>query len=358
MAYYSGNAASHAALVAAIQAACVAEGWTLNGTVLSKSGCFFRVWADTYANAYPYIVGSGSAPTSPAQTYLWITGGTGVDGSSNLTGKLNSAAARLGNQYNGTNVPSAPFAFAFPVDYEIFIHGSPDEVYVVVNHDGDMYQHLAFGHSPLAQSTGGTGAWFGASFNPIPNASNFSAVSTANWIHAGAAWMSGGGNIPAWADQAPAPLFFAWSRNASNSASATSLSNMGDSGSPGPALAYNYWVHQGVDSVGWLHAGSALAAFPMLIRGPNVYNSNAPLIRAVAAVQRAATAANYTPVVEVEHARLLRIDNYTPEDIITLGSDQWKVFPFFQRNLALPAGSNSAIRHTGALGWAVRYDGP
>jgi len=54
------------------------------------------------------------------------------------------------------------------------------------------------------------------------------------------------------------------------------------------------------------------------------------------------------------HIRYVVIANLQPEDIITLGSDRWRVYPFFRKGAAFaPAGQD-----TGYLGMAIRYDGP
>jgi len=55
----------------------------------------------------------------------------------------------------------------------------------------------------------------------------------------------------------------------------------------------------------------------------------------------------------IEHLRFLRIDNYNIGDTITLGADQWKVFPFSQKNASLRDGGIGGLSGTG--GFACRY---
>ena len=62
-------------------------------------------------------------------------------------------------------------------------------------------------------------------------------------------------------------------------------------------------------------------------------------------------------VLEVRNARYMRIGNNDPEQVITLGPDRWKVFPFLRKNASVPDGG-SVIDHSGTFGWAIRYDGP
>lgn len=354
-AHYSGSAATLAAVVTALHAACVAEGWTLNGDVLSKSGAFFRVWQSNWGTAFPYINGSGS--TFATQIYstepqIYIAGGTGVDGSNNLLGRGNARAARLGKHFAGYTDSPILMAFSLPITYEIHITDAPDEVYLIVKHDGDSFQHIAFGHSPLAQATGGTGAWYGGTWNPVPNSNN-GTTGSANTINCGAGYCNGGGNTSAWQYQTAAPLFFGWGAVSSGSSTTQISGAFGSIG--GDNWSRNYHMHSGVDGVGWGEAGSSPFAWPHLVRGPNQLNGASPLIVPVATKLRASL--KISPVVEIAHARLCRIDNLNPEQIITLGADKWKVYPFWKKNVTAPAGGNSAIAHTGCLGWAVRYHG-
>lgn len=356
-AHYSGSAASLAAVVTALHAACVAEGWTLNGDVLSKSGAFFRVWQATWGSAWPFLNGSGSAfsgqPYSD-EPQIYIAGGTGVDGSNNLLGKQNAKGARLGKTFAGYGDSPVLMAFSLPVTYEIHISDAPDEVYLIVKHDGDSFQHIAFGHSPLAQATGGTGAWFGASWNPITNVNNgFSGG--ANFIDVGAAWSASGGSLDSWSYQSSAPLFFNWSTNLRGAATGD-ITSAYSGGLAAKTWHMAYHVHCDVDGVGWQNAGSSTVAFPHLIRGPNQLNGASPLLVPVATVARPSS--KISMAAELAHARLCRIDNLNPEQIITLGTDKWKVYPFWKKNSSAPLGSNgSTIAHTGCLGWAVRYHG-
>ena len=127
MAYVNGSAVTLDALRTAIFSACTAEGWSLSGDVLSKSGMFVRLQ-----------VVSGT---------LRVLGGTGIDGSSNLTGAA------------GNFVSIGGLSIDYPLAYEIFVFDA--EIYVVVNYGVDRYQFCAWGKTTVA-GVGGTGMWFGA----------------------------------------------------------------------------------------------------------------------------------------------------------------------------------------------------
>lgn len=57
----------------------------------------------------------------------------------------------------------------------------------------------------------------------------------------------------------------------------------------------------------------------------------------------------------IEHVRFVRTDNYNINDIITIGSDQWKVFPMCKKNAAIRAGNSTGTGLSGTIGFAVRY---
>jgi hypothetical protein len=59
------------------------------------------------------------------------------------------------------------------------------------------------------------------------------------------------------------------------------------------------------------------------------------------------------------HVRLTRNDNYTDGQIITLGSDEWMVFPGLRKDLTQRNGSTSstetnALNSSGTVAIAVR----
>lgn len=297
MSYYTGTAVDLAGLRQALFDACVAEGWTLTGEILSKGTMFLRV----------QIV-SG---------YLTFLGGTGQSAGA-LTGAA-AAVSRIGTLNN--------IAIAFPVKYEIFAF--TNEVYLVINYNVSYYQWAAFGKSTV-QGLPGTGMWFGAScFASAPNV--LAMVATGGSTSSGYC----------------VPGLFYRHRGFAN----TGANNLESR------------IHHGLDSLNWsdgvnaTNPGAAAtdAMTPLLAMLPNTWNSEAILLPIRAFLPRASNKTSL--VADLEHARYTRVDNYTPGDIITLGTDRWKVFPWYLKNSAARDGGSN-ITHTGTFGWAVRYEGP
>lgn len=299
MAYVTGSAADMTALMAALRSACTANGWTLSGEVLHRGNVYMR--------------------TQVVSDYLTLLGGTGIDGGNNLTGAASGGVVRIGRPSTGVaNI-------SWPVTYHIFIGTAPDEVYLVVNYNVDLFQFLAFGQSSVAGLLG-TGVWFTGS------------LSTTTWF--AAAWIT---------------------ITANNGGSSSGLSMAPWWTTVNYAGMLNQFVHHGLDALTWnanneqVPSGSpGIAA--MTAAQPSAWNSEAVLLPIQVWLPR--TSGNKVSLVaDLAHARYLRVDNHNPGDIITIGSDTWMVFPFYLKNTAARAGGSS-INHTGTFGWAIRYDGP
>jgi hypothetical protein len=298
MAYVTGSAADMTALMTALRSACTANGWTLSGEVLHRSNVYMR--------------------TQVVSGYLTLLGGTGIDGGNNLTGAA-SAVVRVGRPSSGTT------DITWPVTYHIFIGTSPDEVYLVINYNVDLFQFLAFGQSSITGLLG-TGTWFTGS------------LSATNW--SAAAWIS----IQA---------------ATGGSSSATSMAPWWGTSSFAAAMAQ--FIHHGLDSATWNPTGSAppsacQAIAAMTGAQPSAWNSEAVLLPIQVWLARS-SGNKISLVADLAYARYLRVDNYNPGDIIMIGSDAWMVFPFFKKDTVTRNGG-SAVNHTGTFGWAIRYDGP
>lgn len=302
MAYVTGSAIDITALRTAFFNACTDNGWTLSGEVLRKGAVYTRV----------QIV-SGA---------LHFLGGTGIDGSNNLTGAA-PQVSRLGRPSTG-----AP-DIAWPISYEVFILTDPDEVYLVVNYNVDCYLWAAFGQSSVS-GLSGTGGWFAASLCA-------QAQSAATWIAIAPTYGGYQGGVGV----VSPGLFWGTTTNG--------------------AVYHNSMIHHGLDGAGWnLNTATAIASAvtasgTLLSVLPNSWNNESVLIPIQVWIPRTA-GANVSLVADLGHARHLRIDNHAPGEIVTLGADKWKIFPCFQKNTAVRNGG-SAVNHSGTMGWAVRYDG-
>ena len=299
MAYQAGAATSVADLLSALQAFCMSNGWTLRGNVLSRGACYTSVQVASDAIA--------------------MLGGTGIDGSNNLTGP--------GPQTTQFASPVSGRPFVYPVTY--FFHALGDEVYAIAHWGVDAYTHLGFGCSPVA-GLPGTGGWYCSSYwgNPVGNL---------NW---GSEWYQG------------------------VSITYNGINGTGFFWCPGYATPGNGYVHHGLDGGAWstvsgdygpvpgLTAKAAGTAGPLLLRQPNQWNGESLLVPVQVYIDR--TSSKMSLIASMAHIRYVVIANLQPEDIITLGSDRWRVYPFFRKGAAfVPAGQD-----TGYLGMAIRYDGP
>lgn len=296
MAFITGSAASMSDVLTAIQNACTSNGWTLSGSVLYKGACYARL-----------TVSSG--------TRLDLLGGNGIDGSNNLTtpgGQVVSIGAGLIGGISGT--------VAYPVTYYIFVNSNPDEVYVFINYGTSYYQWLAFGNSSAYPITG-SGNWYAAT--SWPGSGGWTGISlTPTSGGRGSMWESCG-------------ALFMWSSGGGNG-----------------------YFHHNLDSLGWGGGSTASAVWsaqPLYSINSNQWNGQSLLLPIHVTCLRASSKSSI--VGTLTHSRYIRIPNYSPLDIIVLGSDRWMVFPWLSKNAAAPNGGNS-IQDSGTMGVALRYDGP
>lgn len=295
MPYLTGTANSFNDLLTALQNACTANGYALNGNVLSKGTLFTEV---TYVNqAYPA---------------LRVQGGTGQSGGV-LSGRSDTQAAQMGIATTGGTLGAN--AFTFPVNYYIHILTNPDEVYLVVNLNGTQYQYVAFGQSSVGGLVG-TGNWYAGSA-PAQN----QASGGVDIHNIGGFMQSGSIN---------AGLF------------------QGLSGYPG---SQNGAVDHELDSATWNLGGAGAwpDVFALLSNTPSSWNGESVLVPVTVYAQRPSNL--ITCVAELGHARFVMLNNLQDQQIITLGSDKWKVYPWWMRSV----GTNTG---TGTYGHAFRYDGP
>ena len=316
MAYYTGSANTINALQTAIFTACTTSGWSLSGSTLSKGPLHMQV--DVLA-----MGGTAGA------TGLRFRGGTGVSG-----GVVTGAAPYASDIGTYSNA-----ALAYPLEYHVMVFSDPDEVYVVVNYSADRFQYAAWGRSHL--SLPASGMWFGASLYSLNQMSTFSPPS-----------FSAANNGPGGFQFDTQPMLFMRSEQLSRGTQGYAECNM---------------LH-GLDGMSWT-TGGPLAPSPsamppgaqLLGMLPNAWNSESILLPIQLTVPRPSNRKSI--VASLRNARYLRVDNHEPGDIITLGPDRWKVFPWMRKNtvarggMASPSNTLSGT-HTGTFGWAIRYEGP
>lgn len=330
MAFYSGSVSSASDLLLALQNACVAEGWLLTGAILEKSGCFVEVFSETYG--------------------LRCRGGT------SRTGSTLENINRLNTSQTNNNLPDLQASLCgvgsvitFPLNYFIHIFNNPDEVYLVVNYGIDSYSYMSFGK--LKNYSSGTGNWYAALAGNMPSNKYLSSCSLSE--------STGGNAGTGWSN--------VWSCAAPFAAGSTA-GVVGNS-----PQAVNAFIHHQLDGAEWTMCGNSVGdrnhttfistsswanAWAQIqqitSRQPSIWNQEAILIPIQPSIYRSSS--KISQLGELENARYVRINNYEPEQILSLGSDRWKIYPFHKKNILSPNSTNST--HTGTFGWAIRYDGP
>lgn len=300
----TGTANSYADLLTALNTACTDNGYTLTGNVLSKGTFFLEA----------KVVGST----------LQIQGGTGQTGGV-LTGRSNMQPSLIGITVVNKVPPNSsgvntPHPVVFPVTYDIHINTAPDEVYLFINYEINLYQYLAFGQSDMP-GLGGTGNWYYGS----------AGINTS-----GSSWdmriIGGGGATGGYFNPGLFDALQGYGAGVGGIDHSMDAANQW-----GPYWSYpDRWQTQGNSPNAW-NGESVLA--PII-----VYTSRASDLR--------------SPVLQTGHSRWVMIDNLTDGQIITLGSDKWKIYPLWKRGERLMNNvNNSNNSGTATYGHAIRYNG-
>lgn len=300
MAFVTGSASSIAELLTAIQNACTSNGWTLAGNVLYKGTCYVSL--------------------DVSGTTIRIIGGRGIDGSNALTSPSDRGYGYLGVALDGSGSPPATPGFPFPITYFIHINTGPDEVYVVVNYAVTYYQLIGWGQSQMS-GLNGTGNWYSGS----------DGKTTAGGITpAGAYSYNNVGGISSLFCR----LFEGNGEGVDHSLDSTTWAT--DDGGSGPATGQDWYA---------IYANQ-----------PSQWNGEAVLIPIRVYASR--PSGYWSPVLECTHARHIHIQNLSDQQVITLGPDRWKVYPWWVRGTTFGLGRAGQSNDSYYAGHALRYDGP
>lgn len=298
MAYYSGSASSLNDLLNAVVAACTANGWTWADGILSKGAIFIKPTVSTVA------------PVG-----LLLQGGTGK----NVATLLNPSpgAVRLGPAGTGTTIYGA---ITWPAQYHIHVNADPDECYVVLNTNISDFYWAAFGKSTIPLS--GTGLWMTANAPQTTTGNTGISISETSGTNTSGYWC-------------PAAFWAAMGTNLSATARAAFVQS----------AAGGTWPIYQSDGVKTLD--------PLMARQPNSWNGEAvmlPIREWMVGPEN-----KRQLLLDTAHARYVRLHNLEPFQVITLGADRWRVYPFYRKNASSPGGtSGSGGNHTGTFGWALR----
>jgi hypothetical protein len=320
MPFYNGIANSFADLRAALFSACVNEGWVQeDGDTISKGVAYVRA---TINNSSDSTLGPG----------IIMQGGTGLnDGDLVLP---STTRPRFGRPHPTIGVES------WPMTYNIFIFNNPDEVFVVANFNVECYWWMAFG---VSDNPGlpGTGLWLGAT----------SRTGGGGGSGGGLAISSSGGGSQSTSSYSSGALFWQTRSDAtipSRTNNCTIQHSLNGRDWAGNVNAFGSTV------IATDAFNAILPVSNLLDTQPNTYNAEAVLLPIHAFVWQSSQKS--TPVVEVRNARYLRVDNYVPGQILTLGGDRWVIYPWYKKNSDNRNGGDG-IDHSGTFGWAIKYDG-
>lgn len=305
MAFQSGTFTSLSDLLSTIQTFATSNGWSQNGNVLFRA-------ADT---AYFEITHTSGTPN-----YLQITQATNQSGGV-LSGDVDTRYKRMSD--------TAMVTMSFPANYYLFAHTNPSCIFCVINYNTDYCQHMAFG------SIRKFGTWTGGAF-----CSSTSLDETPNFYP---------------------PMNYVASDCSDNPPKSSGRFLF-----PEVTYSFNYTpphggtMHCTIDGyvfrhTGWYESpsfegdafcGSGWAHNYLRLLNP----ANLQPVLAPCMIQIQRPGANLSSIIgDIPHVRYLRVDNYEPGDIITIGVDKWMVFP--QQIKQGPSYASNS-------GWGISYDGP
>lgn len=97
--------------------------------------------------------------------------------------------------------------------------------------------------------------------------------------------------------------------------------------------------------------GTAWCA-PYIAQTPSAFTS-IPILVPIRTLVNRPTLYARSFALELRHSRAIRLDNNLPEDVLTYGSETWKLYPLLRRdgNTPNPVGT---FQHTGTYGYAIR----
>lgn len=325
MAYFVGTANSFSDLKSVLEAALRDTGWAEEGNFLSKEGTLVRFDAvDTgtsNARRLSVQVANSQSDLAPIAPYILpILGRTAAD----------------------------PDVWTWPVSYHIHALDAPNEVYMVVQYSS-FFQTLAFGRSPTP-GVSGTGNWAHATHfrtaNGLPTVRDNCCKTTPSGT--GIASITSPGQYIS-----PIPFFVNTVAQGYNQPGSSVIHGTTDlSGQVSWSDPMEY-LQQGNKFLG---VESATPLVPLMACIPNDWNSEAVLLPCQIFQRR--DEKKVSLIGELSHYRLTRNDYLPDGEVITIGSERWKVYSAYRRNTSERNGLNIATDHSGTVAFAVRYDGP
>lgn len=302
MAYVTGSAANFGDLKTAIEVAAVGAGWTLADGVLTKGAANFKLEVLT-----------------SRRDYLALSAGTGKSGS-DLTG-VNTRKLVFRDNASG-------HTFAFPIAYHIAAFESPDEVYVSINYNTDFWQHFMFGIS--SRNDIGNGFYMFGTGNDSRVTSTYRASIS----------ISGTSGFKFTSTNKFTPMF------------GGTTSNLTSDGATG---FINCNIGSGDE---WYNLIAPVQSLCKVLASlPNAFSADEMILPVKLLVAMPAPNTSYAHCLGIlNNARLLRNDNRSDGEVITVGEANWKTYPSIAKNVGARNGGYNVF-HCGTFGFAVRHDG-
>ena len=321
MIYSTGAAGSPTSLKATIQALATANGWTLSGAgVLYKGSSFVTFTTST--------------------TILGISACGSTDGTLNPCNVNNAISGTVGEWANAT--------------ITITINTNPDMFICVFKYDTNRIQVLMFGDIVKIHPdafVGGNFVWAGS------NSVAFAVSSGQTNVNREYGGLGQQGGAVQGIFEGGLSLDGKWTGGGEakglgipfHITSPYDISPFGSLPTQG--------IHVEIDNQIWDENHKVTmtnATVSTLYRSPNLYNGQAILVPINLQYKMSDNLFAYLGY--LAHIRLIRIDNYELGDIITIGTDQWQVFPWMQKNATYRNGNNGIPRASGTLGFAIRIN--
>lgn len=313
MAYQTGSLTDLLSLKTAIYTFLTSNGWTQNGQVVEKGNVFVRLHH-----------------TNSSQSHIKVYGGTGKDGGNNL----------LDEEIGGT-LPDRKFNIQLGTyTYHFFLESTPkDQFYCIVNY-GLQCGWICFGEIVKMGIFTGLGTYFGASYYSTID----TGTGTSKWFSYGAGTTDGANNGELVSNMNPFPFM------ATNSVSQNCI------------LQCELYGDKWVGNTGQISGSdeetclSQVTTFNLNMSGHNEYNSQAVLVPFYLTGMRGNDDLSFFGY--IDQIRNVRQTDFNIADLMTIGADQWMIFPGYKRGFTQPNGTGwpSGANDSGLHGTAIKYN--
>ena len=249
----------------------------------------------------------------------------------------------------------------WPVTYHLFAGVAPLSLVCIVQYDTDYYQYMSFGNIVKY------GSYVGGNYGCASLGRTYAAA--APIYEPTSTWHKGFSDkcIISYTTYVCAP-FWGFAVSASGFPTSLPWTNIGTAFR---LYQYSQGSHVHVELDGFTWPGQDVTTndltnsdkLPCVLwqgrlasASPNDFNGRAVLTPHYLYMHRGSY--YQSCIGRLPHIRMIRINNYSPGDIVTLGVDRWMVFPYLKKVVDHSGDLLAAAGTSGVYGWAIRYDGP